>query len=121
MATLGADITRIADYENVCFDEDKQVSAVTQLLISIGDVIGTPLLNHETIDTWLLRIKMLKFSNTDMAYKNGSAWWPSEHHLRKHIGLVVHTKNLTQTEFDQWIINVLKQRANTHQLVSNYH
>lgn len=112
----------IKEYERICLDQDGQIKENTRLLLHVGEVIGQTQLNEKTFETWVSRILLLKATDNTVAVFDGNEpWWPTELDLRSHFGLNMGVDELTDAEFEDWLMRTIKHRAALESLPRHYH
>lgn len=116
-----ADINEIEDAEHVCLTAEGELKKPTELLIHAGEIMGLSTIREDNVDKWLMRLRMLKTSDTIIAVYEGHAWWPSEWSVRNHVGLRIYTDDLNDSEFDDWLVGVIKRRAIDEPLPKQLH
>lgn len=105
---LRYDLTKITDYETVCYDGENQ-KPITTAIIQLGMAAGYGRLTEKNAAEMHRRVTILgELWGAPVTKGDGTSVYISEADMRAHVGLVMNAVTLTKSEFDT---RVAEERA----------
>lgn len=109
--SLDWSVSKVNNYETVCFDEDEKLRAITEALVFGAMMIDVGGINKANIDEWHFRISFLKSIGVTWLERyvpNGSpeSVYPSYDDIADHLGL---RTNVTTLARQKWIRQTIRR------------
>lgn len=116
--SLDFNLTRIADYDSLCFEEVdgvREIKARTDAMIWSSMIVGIDKITSENCKEFYTRVAMYEriFGPLVRSYVDGvrNGIPCTLEHVQQHIGMSTNADNLTALQFDKQIMKRLRREV----------
>ena len=101
--TTTFNLSKVKDFERVCYNSDKKdILLTTSAIIWITVEVGMPKLTRKNLDEFAARVFLYQCAHNSSAMwnKNIKAWeWITYKHIQQHVGLETNAQKKTRVQY----------------------